>query len=62
MDLSDQFNLEGMVMRTIGRVFWIDPMTVSRGLVQAAQALPASPSETEACSFIAKKRPNVGFD
>jgi len=49
-------------MRTIGRVLWIDPMTVFRALVQAAQALPANSSETEACSFIAKKRPNVGFD
>jgi len=38
-------------------------------LVQAAQALPASPPQTEACSFIeidelctfiAKKNPNVG--
>src|SRR6056300_218819 len=53
----------------ISRVLGIHHKTVSRWLVQAAQALPARPPETEACSFIeidelctfiAKKNPNVG--
>jgi transposase len=61
--------LEGMGMRAIGRVLGIHHKTVSRWLVQAAQALPASPEQTEACSFIeidelctfiAKKNLNVG--
>ena len=41
-----------MGMRAIGRVLEIHHKTVSRWLVQAAQALPASPSQTEVCSFI----------
>jgi len=64
-----QLYLEGMGMRAIGRVLGIHHKTVSRWLVQAAQALPASPPQTEACSFIeidelctfiAKKNLNVG--
>ena len=64
-----QLYLEGMGMRAIGRVLGIHHKTVSRWLVQAAQALPANPPQTEACSFIeidelctfiAKKNPNVG--
>jgi transposase-like protein len=64
-----QLYLEGMGMRAIGRVLNIHHKTVSRWLVQAAQALPASPPQTEACSFIeidelctfiAKKNLNVG--
>ena len=64
-----QLYLEGMGMRAIGRVLNIHNKTVSRWLVQAAQALPASSPQTEACSFIeidvlctfiAKKNPNVG--
>ena len=47
-----QLYLEGMGMRAIGRVLNIHHKTVSRWLVQAAQALPASPLQTEACSFI----------
>ena len=51
-------------MRAIGRVLGIHHKTVSRWLVQAAQALPASPPQTQAhsfieidelCTFIAKK-------
>jgi IS1 family transposase len=41
-----------MGMRAIGRVLGIHHKTVSRWLVQAAQALPASPPQTEVCSFI----------
>ena len=61
--------LEGMGMRAIGRVLGIHHKTVSRWLVQAAQALLASSAQTEACSFIesdelctftAKKNLNVG--
>ena len=64
-----QLYLEGMGMRAIGRVLGIHHKTVSRWLVQAAQSLPASPPQTEACSFIeidelctfiAKKNLNVG--
>jgi len=64
-----QLYLEGMGMRAIGRVLGIHHKTVSRWLVQAAQALPASSPQTEACSFIeidelctfiAKKNLNVG--
>ena len=64
-----QLYLEGMGMRAIGRVLGIHHKTVSRWLVQAAQALPASPPQTEACSFIeidelctfiVKKNLNVG--
>ena len=64
-----QLYLEGMGMRAIGRVLGIHHKTVSRWLVQAAQAIPARPPETEACSFIeidelctfiAKKNLNVG--
>ena len=55
-----QFYLEGMGMRAIGRVLDIHHKTVSRWLVQAAQALPASPPQTEVCTFIAKKNLNVG--
>ena len=64
-----QLYLEGMGMRAIGRVLGIHHKTVSRWLVQAAEALPASPPQTEACSFIeidelctfiAKKNLNVG--
>jgi len=60
---------KGMGMRAIGRVLSIHHKTVSRWLVQAAQALPASSPQTEACSFIeidelctfiAKKNLNVG--
>ena len=47
-----QLYLEGMGMRAIGRVLNIHHKTVSRWLVQAAQALPASSPQTEACSFI----------
>ena len=47
-----QLYLEGMGMRAIGRVLGIHHKTVSRWLVQAAQSLPASPPQTEACSFI----------
>jgi len=47
-----QLYLEGMVMRAIGRVLSIHHKTVSRWLVQAVQALPASPPQTQACSFI----------
>ena len=43
---------EGMGMRAIGRVLVIHHKTVSRWLVQAAQSLPASPPQTDACSFI----------
>ena len=51
-------------MRAIGRVLGVHHKTVSRWLVQAAQALPASPPQTQAhsfieidelCTFIAKK-------
>ena len=58
-----------MGMRAISRVLGIHLKTVSRWLVQAAQALPASSAQTEACSFIeidelctfiAKKNLNVG--
>ena len=64
-----QHYLEGMGMRAIGRVLGIHHKTLSRWLVQAAQAIPARPPETEACSFIeidelctfiAKKNLNVG--
>ena len=47
-----QLYLEGMGMRAIGRVLGIHHKTVSRWLVQAAQALPANPPQTEVCSFI----------
>ena len=47
-----QLYLEGMGMRAIGRVRSIHHKTVSRWLVQATQALPASSPQTEACSFI----------
>ncbi|MDG2195284.1 MAG: hypothetical protein P8O70_00080 [SAR324 cluster bacterium] len=58
-----------MGRRAIGQVLDIHHKTLSRWLVQAAQALPASPPQTEACSFIeidelrtliAKKSPYVG--
>jgi len=49
-----------MGMRAIGKVLGIHHKTVSRLLVQAAQALPASSPQTEACMFIAKKDLNVG--
>ena len=39
-------------MRAISRVLGINQKMVSRWLVQAAQALPASPPQTEVCSFI----------
>ncbi len=55
-----QLYLEGMGMRAIGRVLGIHHKTVSRWSVQAAQALPASPPQTELCTFIAKKNLNVG--
>ena len=64
-----QLYLEGMGMRAIGRVLGIHHKTVSRWLVQAAEVLPASPPQTEVCSFIeidelctfiAKKNLNVG--
>ena len=47
-----QLYLEEMGMRAPGRVLGIHHKTVSRWLVQAAQALPASPPQTEVCSFI----------
>ena len=47
-----QLYLEGMGMRAIGRVLSIHHKTVSRWLVQAAQALSESSPQTEACSFI----------
>ena len=47
-----QLCLEGMGMRTIGRILGIHHKTVSGWLVQDAQALPANPPQTEACSFI----------
>jgi len=47
-----QLYLEGMGMRAIGRVLGIHHKTVSRWLLQAAQALPANLLQTEACSFI----------
>ena len=47
-----QLHLEGMEMRAIARVLGIHHKTASRWSVQAAQALPASPTRTEACSFI----------
>ena len=47
-----QLYLEGMGMRAIGRVLGIHHKNLSRWLVQAAQALPASSPQTEACSFI----------
>ena len=47
-----QLYLEGMGLRAIGRVLGIHHKTVSRWLVQAAQSLPASPPQTEVCSFI----------
>ena len=47
-----QLYLEGMGMRAIDRVLGIHHKTVSRWLVQAAQALPVNPPQTEACSFI----------
>ena len=43
--------LEGMGMRAIGRVLGIHHKTVSRWLVQAAQALPENSPQTEACSL-----------
>ena len=58
-----------MGMLAIGRVLGLHHKTVSRWLVQAAQALTANPPQTEVCSFIeidelctfiAKKNPNVG--
>jgi len=58
-----------MGIRAVGRVLGIHHKTVSRYLVQAAQALPATPPQTEACSFfeidelctfIVKKNLNVG--
>ena len=55
-----QLYLEGIGMRAISRVLRIHHKTVSRWLVQAAQALPASPPQTEVCTFIAKKNLNVG--
>ena len=39
-------------MRAIVWVLGIQHKTVSPGLVQAAQSLPASTTQTEACSFI----------
>ena len=60
---------KGMGMRAIGRVLNIHRKMASRWLVQVAQALPASPPKTQACSFIeidelctfiAKKNLNVG--
>ena len=50
-----QLYLEGMGMRAIGRVLSIHHKTVSRWLVQAAQALPANSPQTKVCTFIAKK-------
>ncbi|RZO43610.1 MAG: hypothetical protein EVA80_12050 [Proteobacteria bacterium] len=47
-------------MRSISRVLGIHHKRVYRWLVQAAQALPASPPQTEACTFIAKKSLYVG--
>jgi hypothetical protein len=56
-------------MRAIGRVLSIHHKTVSRWLVQTAQALPENSLQTEAfsfieidelCTFIAKKNLNVG--
>ena len=47
-----QLYLEGMGMRAIGRILGIHHKTLSRWLVQAAQALPANLLQTEACSFI----------
>jgi hypothetical protein len=58
-----------MGMRAIDWVLGIHHKTVSRWLVQAAQALSASPPQTEVCyfieidelcTFIAKKNLNVG--
>ena len=58
-----------MGLRAIDRILGIHQKKVSRWLVQAAQALPASSPQTEACSFIeidelctfiAKKNLNVG--
>ena len=54
----------------IGRVLSINHKTVSRWLVQTAQALTANPPQTEACSlieidelctFIAKKIPMLAL-
>ena len=58
-----QLYLEGMGMRAIGRVLGIHHKTVSRWLVQAAEALPASPTDRsrsfieidELCSSSLKK-------
>lgn len=44
--------LERIAMRAIGRVLGIHHKTVYRWLVQAAQSLPASTIQNEACSFI----------
>ena len=43
--------LEEMGLWAIGRYLSIHYKTVTRSLVQAAQALPVSPTQTEACSF-----------
>ena len=43
---AQKLYLEGMGMRAIGRVLGIHHKTVSRWLIQAAQALPASPPQT----------------
>ena len=47
-----QLYLKGMGMRAIGSVLGIHLKSVSRWLVQAAQSIPASPTQTEDCSFI----------
>ena len=39
-------------MRAIGQILGVHHKTLSRWLLQAAQALPANPPHTEACSFI----------
>ena len=43
--------LEGMGMRAIGWILSSHHKTVSRWLVQAAQALPENSPQTEACSL-----------
>ena len=66
---AQKLSLEGLVLRTIGRILGVHHKTVSRWLVQAAGQLPVNQPETkvcsfievdELCSFVAKKNLNAG--
>ena len=49
---AQKLYLEGLCLRSIGKILGVHHKTVSRWLVQAAGQLPVNQPKTQACSFI----------